>query len=149
MQREEVTKNKVLYIHDAITTQNKLLACAERLDSKVSFSDEAIDMSGLEKEAWAHYADAAADPMSWVFSFINISIWSREELCAFRVNDNDLLGIEELKGNKLNAMVEHEVAKALSVFAIGSNDNLKDCRAAEKAFEEGKNKLAGFVPSSG
>lgn len=149
LRQPEETKNRVLRIHDAITTQNQLLACAERLDSRLTFSKEAIDLQTIEAEAWAHYRNSNADPLLWVFSFINISIWSREELCAFHTNDNALLRVSELQGAELNAVLETEVAKAIAVFANpSSTDDLTDSKTADKAFEDGKSKLLGFVPAN-
>lgn len=143
----EATKNGVLYIHDTITTQNELLACAQTLDNRLIFSDAGIDTQALEREAWTHYENSQIDPLHWVFSFINISIWSREELCAFPSNHNGLLGIEELQGSKREAVLETELAKAISVFAdfSASTTDAADCRAAETAMEVGKSKLSDFV----
>ncbi|KAK3113331.1 hypothetical protein LTR53_009484 [Teratosphaeriaceae sp. CCFEE 6253] len=144
--RPAATRNRVLYIHDAITTQNALLAIAERLDTRLHFADASVDMRALEAEAWAHYTDpAATDPTGWVFSFVNTSIWGREQLCCFRENDNELLGVRELRGEELEAVLREEVGKAIRVFAgFGSvgGEGVGGCgAAAEQAMEEGRGKL--------
>ncbi|KAK3115089.1 hypothetical protein LTR53_005905 [Teratosphaeriaceae sp. CCFEE 6253] len=146
LSQPEATKNRVLYIHDAITTQNALLALTERLDTRLHFADASVDMHALEADAWAHYTDpAATDPTGWVFSFVNASIWGREQLCCFRENDNELLGVRELRGGELEAVLREEVGKAIKVFAgFGSvvGEGTGGCgAAAEQAMEEGRGKL--------
>ena len=147
----DATKNKTLYIHDAIVTQNQLIARSEALNDQQSFARENVDTKVVEKAAWTAYNDPTADPLSWIFSFINISLWSGEELCSFQKTDNKLLGIAELGGAALDKVIDAEISRAMTGFANApaASDSGEDGKnAAEKAFEDGKRKLVGCARGS-
>lgn len=153
LQKPEETKNRTLYIHDAIITQNQLIARSQTLSGEIPFTRSEVSTKALEKEAWSMYGDPTADPLSWIFSFINISIWSGEELCVFRSTDNDLLGIQEFEGPELCEVLDEEISKAMRVFAgtntsAASGTDYIDSKTADKAFEDGKRKLVGYCPST-
>ncbi|TKA24405.1 hypothetical protein B0A50_06725 [Salinomyces thailandicus] len=185
LRKPHATANRTLYIHDGIITQNQLLAQATALlptpttttttttgDHQQHFTRTLVDTRVLEAEAWEAFHAVQADPLTWIFPFINASLWSRDQLCVFRRTDNRLLGLPELEGVELAGVVEDEVRAALRVFGICGNggngggvcaplpslageggvpiDGMPavDSRTADKAFEEGRAKLAGFVLSS-
>lgn len=145
----EVTANRKLYIHDAVITQNQLIACAERLSGNIAFSVVPVNCKDLEKQAWNTFNDPSANPLSWIFSFINISIWSGEALCVFQQTDNELLGITTLHVLELDKVLEHEIGVALRAFSTdGDVSSALTCSAlAEKAFEDGKRRLVGCQPA--
>ncbi|KAK4548567.1 hypothetical protein LTR36_009477 [Oleoguttula mirabilis] len=149
LEKSDATKNRTLYIHDGIVTQNHLIARSEALGT-AAFSRDSVDTRALETVAWTAFGDPDADPLSWIFAFINISLWSGEELCTFRQTDNELLGITELQGAKLDNVVDAEISHAIKVFkssqATAGNDH--NTNTAEKAFEDGKRKLIGCYPST-
>ena len=145
------TENKTLYIHDAVVTQNQLIARSEMLNGQQSFARDSVDTKTVEKTAWAAYNDPTADPLSWILSFINISLWSGETLCSFQKTDNKLLGITELEGAGLDKVIDAEILRAMKVFAnapaaSGSGEGSEN--AAEKAFEDGKRNLVGCARGS-
>lgn len=96
------------------------------------------------------FGDPTADQLSSIFAFINISLWSSEELCVFRKTDNELLGIPELQGAELEKVMDAEISHAIKVFnasgATSGSDH--DVNIAEKAFVDGKRKLIGCYPSN-
>jgi len=149
LEKSDDTKNRTLYIHDGIVTQNQLIARSETL-ANVVFAREEVNTKALEKEAWTAFGDPTADPLSWIFAFINISLWSGEELCTFSKTDNELLGIPELHGLKLDKVMDTEISHAIKVFATSktTSSNEHDIDIAEKAFEDGKRKLIGCYPSN-
>lgn len=145
LQKFEATANRVIKIHDAIITQNQLIACEQRSTGNVEFSRTYIDCKALEEQAWRAFNNPSSDPLSWILPFVNISIWSKEELCAFQSTDNGLLGIQEVKGSELDALLAHEISMAIKAFSSTDDVSLAtspSCRAsARKALEDGKQKL--------
>ncbi|KAK5135433.1 hypothetical protein LTR08_005221 [Meristemomyces frigidus] len=140
----DATENKTLYIHDAVVTQNQLIARSEMLNGHQSFVRDSVDTKALEREAWTAFNEPTSDPLSWIFSFINISLWSGEELCTFRKTDNKLLGIAELEGAGLDEVIDAEISHAMGVFANSQaafGTYVDSEMAAERAFEDGKRKL--------
>lgn len=152
------TANRTLYIHDGITTQNRLLdlrsGTAEHAERR-----KQIDTALLEARAWRDYHDpSTTDPRGWVFPFITLSIWSRERLCCFEgKTDNALLGIPELGGEELQDVLKTEVERAEKAFAgpgcflargAGGGEAAAAAASgpglAEKALEGGKHRLEGF-----
>ncbi|KAH9828600.1 NAD(P)-binding protein [Teratosphaeria destructans] len=108
----EKTKNRALYIHDAIVTQNQLIERAERLTQQ-QFKKVPVDSQALETESWALVQDPSANPMTWIFNFIKIGIFAKEELCKWDKSDNELVGIQELKGAELEDVLDGILAKAI------------------------------------
>jgi len=153
LQKPETTKNRTLYVHDGIVTQNQLIARSKDLNGNLPFSNTDVDCDILEKEAWNAFNDPEADPLSWIFSFINMSIWCGEKLCVFHQTDNKLLGLPELNATELANAVDVEILSAMKVFAnfnviSGGADCVDSKIAAEKAFEDGKAKLLGYCQSN-
>lgn len=110
LRNPEETKNRSLYIHDAVITQNQLLARAEE-KSGSNFTVVRIDSDKLEQDAWVKSNDSSANPMEWVYSFIKLSIWGK---CAsyFRMTHNEVLGLSELDRNELNKVLDELFEKA-------------------------------------
>ena len=148
LQQPEATANRTIYVHDAIITQNQLIAIEEDLSDGQAFQRNLVDTNLLEIQAWQEYNNPASEPSFWIFSFINISIWSKEELCAFRSTDNDLLGISDLHGTELEEALREEIVKAKRSMIIANGldgSYASSCKAAgEKALEDGKRRLTGF-----
>lgn len=106
----EATKNRALYIHDAVITQNQLLARAEeKVGSK--FTVVHTDSDKLERETWAKSSDPSANHRDWVYAFVKLSIWGK---CGsyFRTTDNKILGIAELGGTELSKVLDELFEKA-------------------------------------
>lgn len=110
-----------------------------------------MNTATLEAQAWRDYHSSDADPLTWIFPFINLSIWSQEELCVFDGRtDNDMLGIPEIEGEELDAVLKMEIRRARSALpgggvSGGHEEGQGSVAIAEKAFEEGKKRLEGFV----
>lgn len=149
LQHFETTANRTLYVHDAVITQNQLIDIEEKLSEGKSFHRNHVDTEALEAQAWQSFKDPASDPLTWIFPFINVSIWSKEQLCAFFRTDNELLDIPEPHGVEFQYVLAEEIFKAKQTLgtavadaATSASSSTKE--AAQKALEDGKRRLVGF-----
>lgn len=139
--RPQKTKNRALFIHEGITTQNQLIAHVERrlpsTDARHSlrpaFGITDIEGATAEESAWKAFHRRDADPLEWVLPFINLSIWSGDAPCRFVETDNELLGIRVLEGAELDAVLCEEVDRAARVFGL-----VGDCTRTEALEAEGR-----------
>jgi len=148
LKHPQQTKNRALFIHEAIVTQNQLIAHGERILaslpteslSSAQITPKAISSDIAEPLALSAHANGVADPLDWILPCINLSIWSKDEPCRFLQTDNEILGIKELGDAELSAMLDTEMTAAAE--KLGAKSTASEYRIeAEKAFEEGKRKL--------
>lgn len=154
--RPQETKNRAVFIHEGITTQNQLIAHVEkslpstafRIASGPAFSITNIDGAAAEKSAWEAFHRPDADPLEWVLPFVNLSIWSSDAPCRFLETDNELLGIPVLEGAELEAVLCEEVGRAAKVFGlVGDCTPIEALEAevrARQAFDAGKGSLCDY-----
>lgn len=139
--RPQETKNRAVFIHEGITTQNQLIAHVERRfpstdarpGSAPAFGITNIDGAAAENSAWKAFYRTDADPLEWVLPFINLSIWSGDAPCRFVETDNELLGIRVLEGAELDAVLCEEVDRAAEAFGL-----VGDCSRIEALEAEGR-----------
>lgn len=151
--RPHETRNRAVFIHEGVTTQNRLIAHAQNTLSVASdkprqtptFNTTSIDGTAAEKAAWRAFYRPAADPTEWALPFINLSLWSGRELCHFANTDNELLGIRELRGAELDTMLREEIEKATSDFGLLGRCSRSQMLEAEvrayRALKTGKSSL--------
>lgn len=150
--RPEETKNRALFIHETVVTQNQLIACAERHrhPRAAPFAGTPVDCEHYETSAWQAFFDPASHPLNWILPFINLSIWSKDELCHFLHTDNALLGVEELHGQRRETMIEQQIIAAIGALAVkpdaasASEPKPSLAALAVRAHDEGKMKLVSW-----
>lgn len=151
--RPQETANRAIFIHEGTTTQNQLIAHAERLLSLTSsdssltptFTTTNVTSSRAEKAAWEAFHRPAPDPLEWALPFINLSLWSERELCHFADTDNELLGIRVFEGKELDALLCEEIGRAVEGFGLKGRCSRSEVLEAEarayRALEVGKGTL--------
>jgi hypothetical protein len=151
--RPQDTANRAIFVHEGVTTQNTLIAHAERLLSSAgkgsslvpTFSVTSIDSELAERAAWKAFHRPSADPLEWALPFINLSIWSGREICHFVDTDNELLGIRVLEGTELDALLREGIARAAKVYGLAERCTRSEVLEAEaracRAMEAGKGLL--------
>lgn len=148
LKHPEQTKNRALFVHEAVVTQNQLIAHGEHVlaslptESPISaqITPKAIDSDLAEPLALSAHANNSTDPLEWILPCINLSIWAKDEPCRFVQTDNELLGIKELDEAELNNMLYAEMKAAAEKLGFKETADGNKIEA-EKAFEEGKRKL--------
>ena len=124
--RPHETQDRAVFVHEGITTQNKLIAhaqnfisCAEDVSKQApTFSITNINSAAAEKASWKAFYRPSSDPTEWALPFINLSLWSGRELCHFAHTDNELLGIRVLCGAELDTLLREEIEKAANAFGL-------------------------------
>lgn len=151
--RPQETKNRSVFIHEGITTQNQLIAHVERMmwstdaqsNPTATFNITNINSGLAERKAWAAFHRPGANSLEWVLPFINLSIWSGDAPCRFVETDNELLGIRELEGTELDAVLCEEVERAAKVFGLVGDCSRSEVLEAEarayQALDVGKGSL--------
>jgi hypothetical protein len=128
--RPQTTMSCAVFVHEAVTTQNKLIAHAERLLFQVAQAPRS-DLHSPSPASTAH----------------QLSIWSGRELCHFADTDNELLGIRVIQGAELDALLRKDVAKAGKACGLlgeyGRSEVLEAEARACRALETGQRVVAG------
>jgi hypothetical protein len=126
--------------------QNILSFAGDKPKQAATFSITNINGAAAEQAAWKAFHRPASDPTEWALPFINLSLWSGRELCHFTKTDNELLGICELRGAALDAMLREEIEKAAKSFGLVgrcSRSQMLDAETrAHRALETGKGSLS-------
>ena len=98
----EETKNRAVYVHDAITTQKKLVALGEKLMGS-KFDVKTVKTAELESAAYVELGKESPDPNLW-FSFIKRAVWGEGFGGDFKKTDNALLGIKGLSESEIEGV---------------------------------------------
>lgn len=98
----EETKNRPVYVHDAVTTQKKLVALGEKLTGS-KFDVKTVKTAELESAAYVELGKESPDPNLW-FSFIKRAVWGEGFGGDFKKTDNALLGIKGLSESEIEGV---------------------------------------------
>ncbi|CEL01001.1 hypothetical protein ASPCAL00593 [Aspergillus calidoustus] len=97
----EETKNRHVYIHDAVTTQNQPIAIAKKIDGK-DWDLTRTTSAFAEASAYAELKKETPDPMKFLFLLLQVSVLSEGYGGDFSAHlDNKLLGIKGMDENEL------------------------------------------------
>ncbi|MCJ1432691.1 hypothetical protein MMC27_002048 [Xylographa pallens] len=99
----EETKNRPVYIQDAIVTQNKLVALGEKLTGS-KFDTKIVKTAELESAAYVELGKESPDPNLW-FSFIKRAVWAEGYGGDFKKTDNALLGLKSMSESEIEGLV--------------------------------------------
>lgn len=153
LKRPYETRNRAVFVHEGITTQNELIAHAQKLltfagdssEPSPTFKITNVNSAATEIAAWRSFHRSATDLSNWAPPFINLSLWSGRELCYFHNPDNDLLGVGELRGAELDALLCEETGRAATAFGLVGRCSRAQMLDAEirgyQALEAGKELL--------
>lgn len=100
LQRPEETRNGYVYVHEAGVTQKQLA----RLASKDAWEAEDVRTAVLEREAYAELGKKEPDFSKAMFGFIKRAIWGDGYGGVFVKVDNELLGIDMMSEQELQAV---------------------------------------------
>lgn len=99
------TKNRHVYIHDAVVTQNKLIELAREIDGK-DWQLTNVDLNAISKEAHLEFKKANADVAKGLMPLLHISVLGDGYGGDFSGHlDNELLGIKEMSDEELKIVV--------------------------------------------
>ena len=103
------TKNRPVYVQDAVVTQNQLITLAKGVGQAGSWETKVVETEALEKSAYVELGKLgkgeAADP-GWVFSFIKRAVWGEGFGGEFKKTDNELLGVKGLSETDITGLIK-------------------------------------------
>ncbi|KAL8719401.1 MAG: hypothetical protein Q9225_003586 [Loekoesia sp. 1 TL-2023] len=104
------TKNRPVYVQDAVVTQNQLITLAKNLGQGGVWDTKVVATESLEQSAYAELGKLAkgeqADP-SWPFSFIKRAVWGEGYGGQFPKVDNELLGVKGLSESEIQGLIKN------------------------------------------
>ncbi|KAJ5983538.1 hypothetical protein N7481_005637 [Penicillium waksmanii] len=101
----EETQNRHLYIHDAVVTQNQLIAIAKKIDGK-DWDLAHTTTSSAEASAYEELEKEKPDPMKFLFPLLQVSVLAEGYGGDFSAHlDNKLLGIEGMDDAELASLM--------------------------------------------
>ncbi|CAM1500479.1 Fc.00g096410.m01.CDS01 [Cosmosporella sp. VM-42] len=89
----EETKNRVVYIHDTITTQKKLLALAQKVAPEKKWEPVQVKLDDLTAKADERLAKGLIDLETFT-PYLFRAIWDPKSKGKFDKTDNELLGVK-------------------------------------------------------
>ncbi|KAH8655159.1 hypothetical protein BGZ60DRAFT_495855 [Tricladium varicosporioides] len=105
LEHYDETKNRVIYVQDAVVTQNKLLAIAKKHSPGVIWEPVHVDLKKMKAESDAKFKQGACD-MSTLYSFLLVAIFQEGYGGRLERTDNDILDIKEMTEVEIERMVK-------------------------------------------
>lgn len=100
------TANRVVRLHGATMTQNKLLGMIQRFVGSEGWQISQVSTMDREKEGYQIFKEEPSNWVGWAVPFLQVSIWGERFRSDFsRNNDNELLGLEELTDAEIEGIV--------------------------------------------
>jgi nucleoside-diphosphate-sugar epimerase len=99
------TKNRSVFIHDTVTTQNALIDIVKSIDNK-PWNTTVVDSAKLRDESFAELGKPNPDFGKAMVGFLPIAIYGKEGGGNFEgKTDNKLLGVKEMRKQEVVEMV--------------------------------------------
>ncbi|KAL6828861.1 hypothetical protein J3E69DRAFT_379540 [Trichoderma sp. SZMC 28015] len=109
MSHLEETKNRHVYIHDAVVTQNKIIEIAKRIDGK-DWELTYVDSAAVLEEAQVEYRKADSDYKKGLMPLLHISVLGKGFGGDFSGRlDNELLGIKLMSDEELGEVIAKSI----------------------------------------
>ncbi|KAL6809854.1 hypothetical protein V8C40DRAFT_284612 [Trichoderma camerunense] len=109
MSHLEETKNRHVYIHDAVVTQNKIIEIAKRIDGK-DWELTYVDSAAALEEAEVEYRKADSDYKKGLMPLLHISVLGKGYGGDFSGRlDNELLGIKLMSDEELGEVIAKSI----------------------------------------
>lgn len=112
LQHPEQTQNRAVYVHDAVVTQNQIIAIAEKkLGGGAKFETTAVKTADLERSSYEELGKPSPNFGVAMVNFVKRAIWGEGYGGEFEKVDNELLGIEPMSEKAVEELVDGLVEK--------------------------------------
>ena len=105
----EETKNRPVYVQDAVVTQNQLIKLAKKLGQNGTWDTKVVETEGLEQSGYVELGKLVkgeeADP-TWPYNFIKRAVWGEGFGGQFPKVDNELLGVKGLGEGEISGLIK-------------------------------------------
>jgi hypothetical protein len=106
LKHPEETKNRGVYVQSAALSQNQVLKIAQKVKPEFKAETEQVDLTEVEKNAYAELSKDNGDIGAAMMGFIKVSIFREGYGNLWDAkNDNELLGIKGLSSSELEDLV--------------------------------------------
>ena len=106
LQHPDETANRVVRLHGASITMNRLLETVQRYAGKDGWSVSHASTEDREREAYGALGKDPADFVAWAIPMLQCTVWGRKFGGDFsQHNDNALLGLKELSDAEIEEIV--------------------------------------------
>lgn len=105
LRKPQETENRAVYVHDTATTQRALYEMGKKATPGEKWTEEVVRIDDELAGAWAELSKEQPDPNKFVYQFIHAAIWGEGYGAHFEKTDNELLGIQELTEEEVQAVV--------------------------------------------
>ena len=110
LKEADETKNRAVFVQDAIVTQKQLGAMSEKATGQ-KWEAQDHSTAQIEKDAYAELGKEKPDYRSAMLGFIINAIFRKGYGSEFEHTDNELLGIKMMNEKELEAVVAENVSK--------------------------------------
>lgn len=105
----EATRNRAVYVHDAVVTQQQLIDIVKKLDGK-DWSTTSADTDAITKDSYEELKRENPNVTKAMLGFIRQALWGKENGGDFSGKaDNQLLGIPVLNQTEVEQVMEEFV----------------------------------------
>jgi uncharacterized protein YbjT (DUF2867 family) len=104
LKHAEETKNRDVFVHDAVVTQNQLAALSGK-----KWEAEDLSTEVLEREAYAELEKEQPNFASTMFGFLKRAVWGEGYGGEFTKVDNEWLGISMMSEKEIEELVKEYV----------------------------------------
>jgi uncharacterized protein YbjT (DUF2867 family) len=106
LKHPEETKNRGVYVQSAALSQNQVLKIAQKVKPEFKAETEQVDLTEVEKNAYAELSKDNGDIGAAMMGFIKVSIFREGYGNLWDAkNDNELLGVKGLSSSELEDLV--------------------------------------------
>lgn len=108
LQDPDKTANRVVRLHGAEMTQNRLLALLQRFTGdRAGWKIQHSNTAEREQQAYAHLQQHPEDFMTWAVMFLQCAVWGTKFGNDYSgENDNGLVGLTELSEGEIEEIVK-------------------------------------------
>ena len=101
----DATKNRAVYVQDTAITLKELLAKGKKAAGPEGWTEEVVATDDVLAKAWEELKKENPNPEVFVYNFIFAAIFGEGYGSHFQKLDNELLGIQELSDDEIQAVV--------------------------------------------
>lgn len=112
LKHSEETKNRPVYVHEAVVTQNQLIGIAEEVAPGKKWETEVVGTEMLEREAYESLKGPKEKwKLTWVYDFLFRAMFGEGYGWELKNFDNELLGVKMMSYGEIKEFVAGYVAK--------------------------------------
>lgn len=101
LKRSDETKNRFIYVHEAVVTQNRLLALAKKISPEgAAWTENKVDQEEALRAATEKFVQDPTDQFA-TFGLLRAAMLSGKYDAEYREVDNDLVGVSLLSDEEL------------------------------------------------